>query len=236
MYIIYHMICDIRGCIISARRLPLFVPGCWLVYRRLFVSVNHFHAMYVQEQCWPKEPNKQTIFYLLGPTNERPQNPCQFRPKICPALPSDVISTIYQTSIVCYIIYVYALYVLLLSLLSLLSLWLSHLDPPPRVSFIEGRKTALYACMYVCVCIYIYIYLSISLSLYIYDIYIYIYAYVYVYVCMYVCMYIYIYIYIYYTYIHSGKSFIEGRKTANPGSPRAWVRRRTRQICLSLSI
>ena len=33
----------------SAGRKALFVPGCWPVYRRLFVSVNPFHARNVRE-------------------------------------------------------------------------------------------------------------------------------------------------------------------------------------------
>ena len=43
---------------LSPRREALFVPGCWPVYRRLFVSVNSFHARHVRE-CKPTEEQNQ---------------------------------------------------------------------------------------------------------------------------------------------------------------------------------
>ena len=40
---------------LSAGRRPLLIPGCWPVYRRLFVSVNRFHARHVRGQVFKKK-------------------------------------------------------------------------------------------------------------------------------------------------------------------------------------
>ena len=45
---------------LAAGRRPLFVPGCWPVDRRLFVSVNFFHARHVRKKLSNPKPGHIT--------------------------------------------------------------------------------------------------------------------------------------------------------------------------------